>query len=156
MKTKRRNHGFSMVEIIIVIAIMAILAAALAPQLIKYVRKSRRSTDIQSGDEIQSSFARAYITLAKEDTYDPSSDSGDVYIRHDHTVPNPPQTLADYAFLELGLIPASKTNSNYYWHIEYDPATGKVNKISLTDTAGAGGSISHEVFPDSGDFAEGI
>lgn len=156
MKTKCRNHGFSMVEIIIVIAIMAILAAALAPQLIKYVRKSRRSTDIQIANEIQSSFARAYIALAKEDTYDPSSDSGDVYIRNDHTIPNPPQTLADYAFLELELIPASKTNSTYYWHIEYNPATGRVNKISLTDTAGGSGSISYELYPDSEAFSEGI
>lgn len=35
------NDGFSLVEIIIVVAIMAVLAAALAPQLIKYIEKSR-------------------------------------------------------------------------------------------------------------------
>ena len=32
-----RNKGFSLVELIIVIAIMAILAGALAPALIKYL-----------------------------------------------------------------------------------------------------------------------
>ena len=44
MKKVRRinNEGFSLVELIIVIAIMAILAAALAPQLIKYIDNSRR------------------------------------------------------------------------------------------------------------------
>lgn len=36
-----KNSGFSLVELIIVIAIMAILAGALAPALIKYVKKSR-------------------------------------------------------------------------------------------------------------------
>lgn len=44
---KKNNKGFSLVELIIVIAIMAILAGALAPALIKYINKSRRSADIQ-------------------------------------------------------------------------------------------------------------
>lgn len=52
---KTTNKGFSMVELIIVIAIMAILAAALAPSLIKYINKSRLSTDIQTGTSIVSS-----------------------------------------------------------------------------------------------------
>lgn len=47
-----KNKGFSMVELIIVIAIMAILAAVLAPQLIKYINKSRISTDIDTGKSI--------------------------------------------------------------------------------------------------------
>jgi prepilin-type N-terminal cleavage/methylation domain-containing protein len=37
----RCNRGFSLVELIVVIAIMAALVAILAPQYIKYVRKSR-------------------------------------------------------------------------------------------------------------------
>lgn len=50
---KKNNKGFSLVELIIVIAIMAILAGALAPALIKYINKSRRSADISNADTIR-------------------------------------------------------------------------------------------------------
>ena len=42
---KENNKGFSLVELIIVIAIMAVLVGVLAPQFIKYVESSKQSTD---------------------------------------------------------------------------------------------------------------
>ena len=50
---KMNNKGFSLVELIIVIAIMAILIVVLAPQYLKYVEKSRNSTDLQSVTEFR-------------------------------------------------------------------------------------------------------
>ena len=50
------NKGFSLVELIIVIAIMAVLVGVLAPQFIKYVEQSRRSSDIQTADQIREAF----------------------------------------------------------------------------------------------------
>lgn len=68
MKKLRRinNEGFSLVELIIVIAIMAILAAALAPQLIKYINNSRKSTDVQSGQSIATAVS---VALTDEAAY---------------------------------------------------------------------------------------
>ena len=49
---KLNNKGFSLVELIIVIAIMAVLIGLLAPQFIKYVQRSKYSTDVKNGQEI--------------------------------------------------------------------------------------------------------
>ena len=60
---KRDNKGFSLVELIIVIAIMAVLVAVLAPQLLKYVERSRLAKDNTNLDEI----GRAIVIALTED-----------------------------------------------------------------------------------------
>lgn len=68
-ETKRRNNkGFSLVELIIVIAIMAILAGILAPQFIKYIKKSRVSTDIQNAQQIATAISAEYADAGEETT----------------------------------------------------------------------------------------
>ncbi|MBQ9610236.1 MAG: type II secretion system protein [Lachnospiraceae bacterium] len=64
---KMNNKGFSLVELIIVIAIMAILAGAIAPALIRYIDKSRKSNDISSAKTIKTAVETA---MANEDTYE--------------------------------------------------------------------------------------
>ena len=69
---KTNNKGFSLVELIIVIAIMAVLIGVLAPQFIKYVERSRESTDLQNVEEIKTA-VETYVADHGEDSSLPSS-----------------------------------------------------------------------------------
>ena len=57
----KNNKGFSLVELIIVIAIMAILVGVMAPQLIKYIEKTNESSDTQLCDTIRSALTTAAL-----------------------------------------------------------------------------------------------
>lgn len=55
---KRNNKGFSLVELIVVVLIMAIIAVALAPQVMKWVENSRIAKDMQTRAELESACKR--------------------------------------------------------------------------------------------------
>lgn len=60
---KKNNAGFSLVELIIVIAIMAIAVGVMAPQLIKYIEKTNVSSDMQLADTIRTGVAMAIVDV---------------------------------------------------------------------------------------------
>ena len=70
MEKKQRtlnNKGFSLIELIVVIAIMAILVGALAPQVTKYIESARRASDVQA---LGALFTVVQTTMIEADTSD--------------------------------------------------------------------------------------
>lgn len=67
------NKGFSLVELIIVIAIMAILIGVMAPQLMKYVERSRVSADTQVADTVRTAIMTAMLDPTVDDGSTPSA-----------------------------------------------------------------------------------
>lgn len=65
MKKKDNNKGFSLVELIIVIAIMAILVGIVGTQVIPYLNKSRQSKDLQLLNSYSTAAVTAYSSNAE-------------------------------------------------------------------------------------------
>ncbi|MCR5685903.1 MAG: type II secretion system GspH family protein [Lachnospiraceae bacterium] len=70
---KSNNKGFSLVELIVVVLIMAIIAVALAPQVLKWVNNSRISADQNTMQQVISNFQTA---LSNEAAYGDAKANG--------------------------------------------------------------------------------
>ncbi|MCR5301609.1 MAG: type II secretion system GspH family protein [Lachnospiraceae bacterium] len=56
-----KNSGLSLIELIIVIAIMAILVGVTAPMFVKYVDKSKKAKDVYTADQIARAVNIAFV-----------------------------------------------------------------------------------------------
>lgn len=64
---ENENKGFSLVELIVVIAIMAVMTSVLAPSLLGYVEKSRMQKDDSAMGEVSNAIK---LALADQSVYD--------------------------------------------------------------------------------------
>lgn len=123
---KLNNKGFSLVELIIVIAIMAVLIGVLAPQYLKYVERSRQSADL---DSINTMVHAIEIYNADPQTTTPgtgkiTATSGAVSV--DTTIQ---AALTDAG---MGTLPKMKSTEYATWEITFTATGWSVT----TDTAG--------------------
>ena len=80
---KKNNKGFSLIELVIVITIMVILTALLAPQLLRYVEQSRAAKDGVTIDEVHRAIE---LALTDETVYKSMAASSTVAYAHSGTL----------------------------------------------------------------------
>ncbi len=81
-KVKKNNKGFTLVELIIVIAIIAMLVAVLAPNYVKYVDRSRWSSDRNDCETLLSQVKTAAIDVQNDgdDVTNPKTDTATITV----------------------------------------------------------------------------
>ena len=124
---KLNNKGFSLVELIIVIAIMAVLIGLLAPQFIKYVQRSKYSTDVKNGQEI----ATVIQTLIADNKLTESVSSSAVEFKTGQAA----YDAGVGAGKLLAEAPKSKVSDSNVYKVKYDVTNGKV-EVYITDGTG--------------------
>ena len=135
---KMNNKGFSLVELIIVIAIMAILIGVLAPQYIKYVEKSRVSADEDCADQLKN----AAMTATTDEEYIYSMNYGDsITLTKDGCSVNPSggtangleQALGEYFSKWKDSKLKSKSYKDHKWSVSIYSDAGKSElKVAAT------------------------
>lgn len=131
--------GFSLVELIIVIAIMAILFGILTPFYVRFIRKSKIAVDIANADEI----AHAIITVfvdSPDSVINGTPAAGAVITYAADTA-----IVTDVAGNVIVAAPASEVQSDYQWFISYNAEGTGVAQIRL----GVTGSTATEIWPST-------
>ena len=140
MKKELNNKGFSLVELIIVIAIMAVLMGVLAPQYLKYVKQSKISTDITNAEEMATA-----INVAVADGANTSdADSVTVTAASAGTQVSGGSQIVSKSNGGSVNAPSCKVNKDWVWIITYDDNNG-VKEIKL----GANASDAKVIWPTS-------
>ena len=135
MKKKMDNKGFSLVELIIVIAIMLVLVGILAPQFVKYVARSRVAADVTNAQEI----AAAIDAVTADGTTSSVTFGGTALTTGENTLAASAVVAGLPGFTK---VPASKVDDTREWVVTWNANDG-VTKITL------GGK---EVYPDASTY----
>lgn len=143
-----KDAGFSLVELIIVIAIIAVLCAAIAPNMLQYVAKTKRTTDVYTARQLADIMERV-VTIDNPDAGAGAPPTTTVSWDKSTSLQASPTTIIDKTFVEYGSVPLSRAFPDYFWTLKYDSNTGDVISIHI----GAGsGDETHELYPDGEDY----
>lgn len=136
---KKDNKGFSLVELIVVIAIMAVLMVVLTPALLRYVEKTRLQTDNSAIAEVANA---AKISSASENINKEIIEAGGITVKfggtNDALIIAPVtsgKTTSNFTSELNATIGAVKLKSNTYAKAKAaSPSTEPVLTVSVNET----------------------
>ena len=137
------NKGFSLVELIIVVAIMAILIGILAPQYMKFVEKSRVSADVDTIDELKKSAETAVADpdtkIAADFKISITGGTQGAKVTGDNAASTEISALTDLATANLKSKTYKTKTVDIEVKFEKDPnnAAIQIPKVTVTDPTGA-------------------
>ena len=132
MKKEMNNKGFSLVELIIVVAIMAVLVAVLLPQYAKYLEKTKAGADKQMAGELRTAIATTLLDPDITDGCNASTWTGHgtafaLGTGHDHT-----SKFWDNVLDIMGLTTSTQTGADVAGLLKLD-TTATINVLVNSD-----------------------
>lgn len=125
----KNQKGFSLVELIIVIAIMAVLIGLLAPQYIRFVNRAKVNTDLQNATQIADAVNGTIADEGVASLVSPISGTGGDAVA---------------GIKGFYVWPESKVDSSYTWEVTFDAENG-VTEVTLNN---------EKVYPGDADLLE--
>jgi prepilin-type N-terminal cleavage/methylation domain-containing protein len=119
---KSSNKGFSLIELIIAIAILVVLTGLLAPQFMRYIEKSREAKDMQTLDTV---YEAAQVALTDETVYQAIMNVDKVDF-----------ALADTETSSSGSN-ANEVAAEHALRVELEKSLGTLSTIALSSKAGS-------------------
>ena len=132
---KKNNKGFSLVELIVVVLIMAIIATALTLAVTKYVAKSKRSSDANTAGELKTAAETAvtdYLTTV-DSIVAPGGSAKTIKIESDDMKSDFNATFDGIFQQAAGTTPIkSKVHPSEYFVVTIDVQPGDIASYSVS------------------------
>ena len=133
---KLNNKGFSLIELIIVIAIMAVLVAIIAPNLTKYLGKSKQQTDKTNLEEIKKQVKNCISEASTDDIPVQTTDgTAAVYVISGSSCTQAASGTSQFAALVAGVLDTDNNSRS-----KADP-TKTTMAVTISGTVSAGYTV---------------